>query len=221
PVRKADRAAGRRRPRTRASDLRPRPARGHPACRGQAAARPGPDHDHGPDVGVSELAEGAEPFEGEIEGPPTLPVLPLKETGIFPQSMTPLAIGQERSVKLIDDVVNGDRMLGLVTSRNSEVEQAGFDDLYDVGTSALVHRMIRIPDGTLRILVQGLSRIRLEERIADEPYPVGRFSELPDVLVETPEVEALTRTVQNQFARVVELVPTLPDELQLAAANID
>jgi ATP-dependent Lon protease len=170
---------------------------------------------------VSDIVPEAEPLEGDVEVPASLPVLPLKETVIFPQSMTPLAIGQDRSVKLVDDVVAGDRMLALVTTRNSEVEQAGFDDLYDIGTAALVHRMIRIPDGTLRILVQGLARIRLERRVADEPYPIGEFSQVPDVLVETPEVEALTRTVQNQFARVVELVPTLPDELQLAAANID
>ena len=166
-------------------------------------------------------AEPAEPFEGDVQIPQTLPILPLKETVVFPQSMTPLAIGQERSVKLIDDVVNGDRMLALVTVRNAEVEMPGFDDLYEIGTAALVHRMIRIPDGTLRILVQGLERIRLERRGSDDPYLVGDFSQVPDELVETPEVEALTRTVQNQFSRVVELVPTLPDELQLAAANVD
>ena len=163
----------------------------------------------------------AEPLEGDVEIPSALPVLPLKETVVFPQSMTPLAIGQERSVKLIDDVVAGDRMLALVTTRESEVEQAGFDDIYEIGTAGLVHRMIRVPDGTLRILVQGLARIRLERRVTDDPYPVGEFVQLPDVVKESKEVEALTRTVQNQFARVVELVPTLPDELQLAAANID
>jgi ATP-dependent Lon protease len=163
----------------------------------------------------------AEPFEGDVEIPSALPVLPLKETVVFPQSMTPLAIGQERSVKLIDDVVAGDRMLALVTTRDSEVEQAGFDDMYEIGTAGLVHRMIRVPDGTLRILVQGLARIRLERRVTHDPYPVGEFVQLPDVVKPSKEVEALTRTVQNQFARVVELVPTLPDELQLAAANID
>jgi ATP-dependent Lon protease len=163
----------------------------------------------------------AEPFEGDVEIPSALPVLPLKETVVFPQSMTPLAIGQERSVKLIDDVVAGDRMLALVTTRDSEVEQAGFDDMYEIGTAGLVHRMIRVPDGTLRILVQGLARIRLERRVTHDPYPVGEFVQLPDVVKQSKEVEALTRTVQNQFARVVELVPTLPDELQLAAANID
>jgi ATP-dependent Lon protease len=81
--------------------------------------------------------------------------------------------------------------------------------------------MIRVPDGTLRILVQGLARIRLERQVTHDPYPVGEFVQLPDVVKQSKEVEALTRTVQNQFARVVELVPTLPDELQLAAANID
>ena len=81
--------------------------------------------------------------------------------------------------------------------------------------------MIRIPDGTLRILVQGIERIRLDARGAADPYLSGDFSQVPDVDKESREVEALTRTVQNQFARVVELVPTLPDELQLAAANVD
>ena len=169
---------------------------------------------------MSEVApEGAEPFDGDVRIPPTLPVLPLKETVVFPQSMTPLAIGQERSIKLIDDVVSGDQMLALLTVRDPETENAGFDDVYEIGTAGLVHRMIRIPDGTLRILVQGLSRVRLDRRVSDDPYPVGAFSELPDVVTESREVEALVRTVQNQFARVVELVPTLPDELQVAAAT--
>src|SRR5712675_2828279 len=107
---------------------------------------------------MTDVAFDAPPdFETEIELPATLPVLPLKETVVFPQSMTPLAIGQERSVQLIDDVVNGDRMLALVTVRDNEAEQPGFDNLYEIGTAALVHRMIRIPDGTLRVLVQGLS----------------------------------------------------------------
>ena len=170
---------------------------------------------------MSDLTAEAEPFAGDVEVPSSLPILPLKDTVVFPQSMTPLAIGQERSVRLIDDVVAGDRMLALDTVRNAEVEQAGFDDLYEIGTAGVVHRMIRIPDGTLRILVQGLSRIRIERRISDDPYPTGEFSQLADVATESREVEALTRTVQNQFGRVVELVPTLPDELQLAAANID
>jgi ATP-dependent Lon protease len=170
---------------------------------------------------VTELGfdEALEPTDVEI--PSTLPVLPLKETVIFPQSVSPLAIGQERSIRLVDDVLEGDRMLALVTVESPEVEQPGWDDLYETGTAAMVHKMIRVPDGTLRILVQGLSRIHLESRAQDEPYLVGEFSVVPDEVEETPELEALTRSVQTEFGRLISLVPYLPSELELAAANID
>ncbi len=157
----------------------------------------------------------------QVELPPVLPVLPLKETVVFPESMAPLAIGQERSVRLIDDVVAGDRLLALVTVRTPEVETPGWDDLYEIGTAAVVHKMIRVPDGTLRILVQGLKRVRLSARASDDPYLLGQFEEVPDVLIESKEVEALTRNVQNLFARVIGLVPYLPEELQIAAANVE
>jgi ATP-dependent Lon protease len=153
--------------------------------------------------------------------PATLPVLPLKETVVFPESMTPLAIGQERSVRLVEDVVSGERLLALVTVRNEEADPPAWDDLYDVGTAAVVHKMIRVPDGTLRILVQGLRRIRIERQVKSDPYLVGEFSEVPDVLEESREVEALTRNVQGLFARVIGLVPYLPEELQIAAANVE
>ena len=146
----------------------------------------------------------------ELEVPSELPVLPLKETVVFPQSMTPLAIGQERSIKLVEDVVSGDRVLALVTVKTPEAEQPGWDDLYEVGTAAVIHKMIKVPDGTLRILVQGVQRIRLDRQVQDDPYLVGEFVELPDELTETPEVEALTRNVQNLFGRVIGLVPYLP-----------
>ena len=161
----------------------------------------------------------AEELGGEL--PATLPVLPLKETVVFPESMTPLAIGQERSVKLIDDVIGGDRLLALVTVRSENGDVPDWDDLYGVGTAAVVHKMIRVPDGTLRVLVQGLRRVSLERPVLDDPYLVGEFAELPDVLQESKEVEALTRNVQGLFARIIGLVPYLPEELQLAAANVD
>jgi ATP-dependent Lon protease len=171
-------------------------------------------------VSAEEQAQAEELGE---ELPATLPVLPLKETVVFPESMTPLAIGQERSVKLIDDVIGGDRLLALVTVRadGNEPDIPDWDDLYGVGTAAVVHKMIRVPDGTLRVLVQGLRRISLERRVLDDPYLVGEFVELPDVLHESKETEALTRNVQGLFARIIGLVPYLPEELQIAAANVD
>jgi ATP-dependent Lon protease len=170
---------------------------------------------------MSELTFEEQLEQGEVEIPSTLPVLPLKETVVFPQSVSPLAIGQERSVKLVDDVVAGERMLALVTVRNADAEEPDWDDLYEIGTAAVVHKMIRVPDGSLRILVQGVGRIRLQRRIQDEPYLIGEFEEVPDVAEETPELEALTRSVQNEFGRLISLVPYLPAELELAAANVD
>ena len=165
------------------------------------------------------LEEPLEPTDIEI--PSNLPVLPLKETVIFPQSVSPLAIGQERSVRLVDDVLEGERMLALVTVKNPGAEEPGWDDVYEIGTAAIVHKMIRVPDGTLRILVQGVARIGLRGRIQDDPYLVGEFEVLEDEVEETPELEALTRSVQTEFGRLISLVPYLPSELELAAANVD
>ncbi|HZT16247.1 MAG TPA: endopeptidase La [Gaiellaceae bacterium] len=169
---------------------------------------------------MTELPDLSE-SDQQVELPAALPVLPLKETVVFPQSMTPLAIGQERSVRLIDDVVAGERLLALVASRDAELDNPGWNEIYDVGTVAIVHKLIKVPDGTLRILVQGLERVRLEHALDTEPYLLGEFSALPDVVSETPELEALTRNVQGLFTRIIGLAPYLPEELQLAAANVD
>jgi ATP-dependent Lon protease len=174
-----------------------------------------------PEIVVVTAEEQQQAEELGDELPATLPVLPLKETVVFPESMTPLAIGQDRSIKLIDDVVGGDRLLALVTVRDEDAETPHWDDLYGIGTAAVVHKMIRVPDGTLRILVQGIRRVRLERHVLEDPYLVGEFVEFPDVLEESKEVEALTRNVQTLFGRIIGLVPYLPEELQLAAANVD
>src|SRR5579864_7882283 len=168
---------------------------------------------------TQEEQQQAEQLAEEL--PSTLPVLPLKETVVFPESVAPLAIGQVRSISLIDDVVGGDRLLVLVTVKTDADDAPGWDDLYDIGTAAVVHKMIRVPDGTLRVLVQGVRRVRLVQRVRDEPYLVGEFVEELDVLRETKEVEALTRNVQGLFSQIIGLVPYLPEELQIAAANVD
>jgi ATP-dependent Lon protease len=159
--------------------------------------------------------------EAEIQLPAALPVLALKDTVIFPHSMTPLAIGQERSIRLIDDVVSGDRLLALVTAKDASIDAPGWEDIYEVGTAAVVHKMLKIPDGTLRILVGGMQRIRLTGRLSSDPYLVGEFEAEPDTNDDTPEVEALTRNVQSLFAQIIALAPYLPAELQLAATNVD
>ncbi|MDX6684032.1 MAG: ATP-dependent Lon protease [Baekduia sp.] len=153
--------------------------------------------------------------------PETLPVLPLREAVPLPDTLTPLAIGQERSIQLVNDVLAGDRLLVMVASKNPELETPGPDDLYDIGVVGAVARMIKVPDGTLRILVQGAQRVRIVEWLGEQPYLVARVEELPDEVHDSPQMTALSRNVQETFSRIVEQVPYLPEELQLAAANID
>ncbi len=168
------------------------------------------------------LEPALDPEETGFELPAVLPVLPLKETVVFPDSMAPLAIGQERSIALIDDVVAGDRMLALVTVRDAEAETPSWDELYEIGTAAVVHKMIRVPDGTLRILVQGVERIRVANPVQEQPYLAAEFEAVPDVVPDpSPEVEALTRAVQDLFGRIIGLAPYLPEELQVAVSNVD
>jgi ATP-dependent Lon protease len=165
---------------------------------------------------VEETRTRAEDQVGDI-----LPILPLKDTVVFPDSMTPLAIGQERSIRLVEEAVANDRPIALVTSRSSEEDATSAEDLYEVGTAAAIHKMIRVPDGTLRILVQGLRRVRLARLVQSDPYLVGEFEDLPDVLGREKEIEALARNVESLFSQIIALVPYLPDELQLAAANAE
>jgi ATP-dependent Lon protease len=154
--------------------------------------------------------------------PDALPVLPLRETVTFPDTVTPLAVGQERSIKLVNDVLGANRMLVMVASRDPENDEPAPADLHEVGVVGVVARMMKVPDGTLRILVQGTQRVRLGPYVAEEPYLVARIAELPDKETEeSPELTALTRNVQTTFSEIIEQIPYLPEELQLAVANID
>jgi len=153
--------------------------------------------------------------------PEALPILPLRETVTYPDTLTPLAVGQERSIKLVDDVLSGDRLLAMVASKDPELDTPGPDDLYGVGVAGTVARMMKVPDGTLRILVQGAERIRITDWVSEEPYLVARIESVPDELEPSTELEALTRNVQSTFTQIIEAIPYLPEELQLAVANLD
>ncbi|MEJ7718329.1 MAG: S16 family serine protease [Thermoleophilaceae bacterium] len=153
--------------------------------------------------------------------PATLPVLPLRETVPFPDTVTPLAVGQERSMQLINDVLAGNRMLVMAASTDPSVEAPGPDGVRRVGVAGIVARMLRVPDGTLRVLVQGSQRVSLGPFTATEPYLVAEVEAAPDVVEESQELEALARNVQATFSEIIEKVPYLPEELQMAVANID
>ncbi len=153
--------------------------------------------------------------------PATVPVLPLRDTVTFPDTLTPLAVGQPRSVTLINDVLAADRRLVMVASKDPDLEEPGPAELYEIGVAGVVARMLKVPDGTLRVLVQGGQRVRIEEWSSTDPYLVARVAELPDVLEEGPELEALVRNVRQMFTQIIEQAPYLPEELQMAVANLE
>jgi ATP-dependent Lon protease len=165
------------------------------------------------------------PRDVAVTGAPALPervgVLPLRDTVTFPDMLIPLNVGQERSIELVNDVLRGDRSIAMVASANPEAEAPGPEDLYSVGVLGVVARMIRVPDGTLRVLIQGGQRVRIENWLQTEPYLVAEVAEAPDVIDQTPELTALMRNVQQTFTDIVEQVPYLPEELQIMVANVD
>jgi ATP-dependent Lon protease len=153
--------------------------------------------------------------------PEALPVMPLRESVAFPDTLMPLAVGQERSIQLVNDVLSGSRTLVMVASREGAGEEPGPDQLYGVGVAGVVARMLKVPDGTLRILVEGAERVEIGDYVATEPYLVARITEAPDIVTQSPELEALQRNVRGTFSQIIEEVPYLPAELQMAVANLD
>jgi len=151
--------------------------------------------------------------------PETLPILGLSDIVIFPGTATPLLVETPQSVRLVDDVVAGDRFLGLVLQRNPEVETPRPADLWLHGCAARVRKMLKFPDGTVRILVEGLRRFRIKEFTSESPYLVARIEKLKDVVDSTLELAALTRNAAREFQEIVKLSPTLAEEVKVAALN--
>jgi ATP-dependent Lon protease len=173
------------------------------------------------EVGTGERSPRDVAVGATRELPGEVGVLPLRDTVTFPDMLVPLNIGQPRSVELINAVLGGDRTIAMVASGNPQVETPSPDDLYDVGVLGMVARMIRVPDGTLRVLIQGGQRIRITRWVRTEPYLVAEIEELPDVVSPSPELTALMRNVQQTFTDIIEQVPYLPEELQVMVANVD
>src|SRR5689334_18284087 len=153
--------------------------------------------------------------------PDRLPVLPLRDTVTYPDTLTPLSVGQERSIQLVNDALVGNRMLVMLGSKDPDLEAPNPEDLHTVGVAGVVARMLKVPDGSLRILVQGGQRVRLTAWEEGRPYLVARVEAAPDVVREGPELTALMRNVQQTFTHIIEEVPYLPEELQMAVANLD
>ena len=160
-------------------------------------------------------------FDDESRVPNDLPILPLRGVVVYPMMWLPLTVGQERSIRLVESAADDSRVIGLVTSRNPDAEEPTPADLYEIGTAAVVHRLLRAPDGTIRLIVQGLERIRVGRYIQDEPFLRAQVMAEVDAEEDSVEVEALSRNAQDLFRRLIQLVPHLPDELEMAAMNVE
>ena len=158
--------------------------------------------------------------EEKILIPNELPILPLRGTVLYPDLILPIMVGRKKSVKLIDDAMDSDRIIGVITQRRSETEEPKENDLYSVGVAALILRMIRELDGSQRVIVQGISRIRIKEYIEREPYYKARTETIDEGSVQGVEIDALMMNLKNLFQRAVELAPYLTAELGTMVTNI-
>src|SRR5687767_1407328 len=167
---------------------------------------------------LEELSAGDRP----IAVPDELPILPLRDTVLFPNSFMPLAVARESSVRLIDEAISQAKLIGVFTQRDASVEEPQQSDLYEVGTASLIHKMFKLPDGSLRLIVQGLERLRLDEVKETRPYLRARVTPAVEALKDDDrlEIDALLRNIKTNFQQVVSLSPLLSDDLQTLAANI-
>src|SRR5256886_13550327 len=152
--------------------------------------------------------------------PDILGILPLRNTVVFPHAVVPLGAGRASSLHVIEEALAGSRLVGAVMQRDAAVDAPGAAGLHPVGTVVVIHRAFKQPDGTLRLIVQGLERFRILEVVQDSPYLRARIEHSADAAEAAPtlEVEALARSVLGLFQKIVSLSPTLPDELATVAA---
>ena len=168
------------------------------------------------------VAEEASSVDPPVAIPPDLPVLPLRDTVLFPNSFMPLAVAREASVRLIDEATTTGRMIGVFTQREASVEEPLQEDLYPIGVATHIHKMFKLPDGSLRLIVQGLARVRLDRIVQTRPYLRAAVTMADEVLRDEDhlEIDALQRNIKSNFQQVVSLSPLLSDDLQALAANI-
>ncbi|TEU17456.1 MAG: endopeptidase La [Anaerolineales bacterium] len=145
--------------------------------------------------------------------PGELPILPLRNTVIFPSAVTPIVVGIPRSVKLVEEAVEGNRLIGLVAMQDPSIETPGPGQVYQVGTVGLIHKVIKGSDENLQVIIQGIERFQIKEWIQEKPYLKAQIELAPEQVEESVEIEALRRSLLDLTRRLVSLTPQLPDEI--------
>jgi ATP-dependent Lon protease len=161
--------------------------------------------------------------EEAIKIPDVLPVLPLKDLVIFPFIIVPLSVSREKSINAVDQALAENRVIMLTAQKDFQNEDPGEDDLYRVGTVAIIMRMLKLPDGRIRILVQGLSRARIDYFIQTAPFFKAKITRIEEPVTKerSLEIEALVRAVKQNLDRAVSLGKNISPEVMVIAANLD
>ncbi len=157
------------------------------------------------------------------EVPDTLPILPLRNTVLFPGVILPISVGRKQSMKLIRDIYKKSKILGTVAQKNPDNDSPGFSDLYSVGTVAQILRILEMPDGTTSVIIQGKRRIKLEEQVSENPYLIARVKQLTDrkPVKKDSEFEAIVGSLKDLSLRIIKLSSNIPPEASFAVKNIE
>ncbi len=178
----------------------------------------GTETEEKPSSQVVMISEGR---EDSPEIPEELPILPLRGVVVYPMMWLPLTVGQPRSIRLVDQAVLENRIIGLVASKVPEKDEPSPEEVYDVGTAAIVHRLLKAPDGTIRLIVQGIERIKIGPYTQTEPFLKAKVTPAPEIVENGIEIEALQRSTLEFFRKLVSLAPNMPEELEMAAMNVE
>ncbi|NJM93935.1 MAG: endopeptidase La, partial [Cytophagales bacterium] len=155
--------------------------------------------------------------------PAELPILPIKNTVLFPGVVIPITVGRQKSIRLIKRAYRGDRIVGVVAQKNNKSEDPGFEDLYNTGTVARLLKMLVLPDGNTTVIIQGQLRFAISQGLREDPFLSAQYELLPDSYPEkkVKETKALIRSLKEAAFKILHLNPEIPQEAQIALNSID
>ena len=158
---------------------------------------------------------------GGYDIPEELSIIPINDMVIYPHTLVPIAVVDKKGTDAVDYAMSQNRMVGAIAIKSKGKAQISEEDLYEIGSIMVIHKMLKMPDGSMRLIIQGLAKIRVTEYLQKEPFYKARIEVMPEKEEITERTEALMRTISGQYHRMVELVPYMPDELQTAVMNIE
>jgi ATP-dependent Lon protease len=171
---------------------------------------------------ISLLSPEEEDEMNKEQLPDLLPILPLRNTVLFPGVVIPITVGRERSIKLIKEAYSGNKIIGVVAQINQNIEEPTFEDIYKVGTVAKIMRMLRMPDGSTTVIIQGKRRFTILENMQTEPYMAAKVQFMNEVNIrKDDELTAIIGSIKDQSLQIIDLAPHLPSEASIAIKNID